>query len=150
MKFSPSNNHDRECLMAVTGRVPLDAVHDSMFNPAHAAQDDMGEWAAMNAEGLRLGLADARLQQLADEERAKVLSEALSHFPRCSGLSCGQGRRKCRENCAPAFAEMGCATSGEPPVPVRSMRSYPAHPRLSVWRRLVLAWTRLCAGFRRA
>jgi len=87
MKFSPSNSHDRECLLAVTARVPLAAVHDSMFSPAHAAQDDMGEWAAANAESLQLGLADARLQQLADEERAKLLRESLSRFGQSAGCN---------------------------------------------------------------
>jgi len=93
MRFSPSNNHDREFLFAVTGRVPLELARDAALTQQarHADQDDMGEWAALNAEGLRLGLADARLQKLADEESAKVLRESLSRFSQhagCTGDCC--------------------------------------------------------------
>lgn len=61
----------------------------------------------------------------------------------CRGRSCDQGRQPCRERCG---AEMG---GDEPAVATVPTRSYPKHPRLNVWRRMVLAWTRLCAGFRR-
>jgi len=103
MKFSPSGHYDKACLFAVTGRVPLAAVRES-----HAAQDDMGEWATANANSLRLGLADARLQQLADQERAGLVRESLSRFvpirndeelwrrQHCSG-DCHQGRQPCQE-----------------------------------------------------
>lgn len=119
MKFSPSNHHDRECLLAVTGRVPLEMVKQA----AYEAQDDMGEWAAANAESLRAGLADARMQQLADEETAhrRTVLESVQHMlvgdvPSCKGHSCHGARLPCRENCNP-LPEMACTAGEEPPMP---------------------------------
>lgn len=135
MKFSPSNHHDRECLIAVTGRVPLELVRDARLTEQarHAAQDDMGEWAAMNAEGLRLGLADARLQKLADDERARLLRESLSRFGQHAG---------CTGDCCDGvtLGDCTCGHSMTWRAPRQPRR--PAPRRASRWGRLCRALVR--------
>lgn len=130
MRFSPSNNHARQCLTAVTGRVPLELVHDAELSQQarYAAQDDMGEWAASNAESLRLGLSDARLQKLADEERAQVLRESLYRLGRPAG---------CTGDCCDGVT-LGDCTCGH----AKAWRA-PRQPRRPAPRR-ASRWGRLC------
>lgn len=44
-------------------------------------------------------------------------------------------------------AQMACTAGGTPTVPTRRNRRL---PRLSIWRRLALAWTRVCASIQRS
>lgn len=136
MKFSPSNNHDRQVLLAVTGRVPLALVHDAeQLNQQarYAAQDDMGEWAAMHAEGLRSGLTDARLQKLADEERARLLRESLSRFGQHAGCT-----GDCCDGVNPGDCTCGHALAWQAPRQPRR----PTPRRASRWGRVCRALVR--------
>lgn len=111
-----------ENMMALTGRVSPEQVRDAlMVEKVKAAlygtthdidMDDTGEWAREHRTTLQVGLADARLAKLADEENARVLAESVEHFAGCRGSSCRQGRLPCREACIP---EMACTAGDDPP-----------------------------------
>lgn len=74
-----------EHMTALTGRVSLEQAHEALTaervrRELHGAQDDVGDWAHSHWNSLRVGLADARLAKLADEENARVLAESVKHF----------------------------------------------------------------------
>lgn len=109
-----------ELVFATVGRVPLTVAHDAMLadrvkRELHGAQDDVGEWAHAHWNTLRAGLADARMQAMADEERQRVVQQSVEHFAQCRGMSCRQGRLPCRERCGAEMATYEPA--GEDPLP---------------------------------
>lgn len=135
MKFSPSNHHDRECLLAVTGRVPLELVRDARLTEQarYEEQDDMGEWAAMHAEGLRSGLVDASHLQIAEAERAQVLRETLSRLQKPAGCT-----GDCCDGVTPGDCTCGHSMAWRAPRQPRR----PAPRRASRWGRLCRALVR--------
>lgn len=123
-----------ENMMALTGRVSVEQAHEALTaervrRELHGAQDDVGDWAHAHWNSLRVGLADARLAKLADEENARVLAESVRHFGQaCRGHSCRQGRLPCREKCPVVelpypdadelirgVEEMACTAGDDPP-----------------------------------
>lgn len=118
MKFSPANHHDRECLLAITGRVPLELAHAAALadQARHAALDDASDWALnrWREEASRMG---AELQAQMDSDNRRTLMESVQHMlagdvPRCQGTSCRQGRAECKEGCHP-LSEMACTAGYE-------------------------------------
>lgn len=112
--LSASPHYSRECLLtAITGRTTPEQA------ALHAAQDDVGEWAAQNAANLRAGVADARVYDLAERERKQRLRESAKHllhtdegFARvCRGNSFCQGAQPC-EDCPEADLDWLAACEG--------------------------------------
>lgn len=46
----------------------------------HDAADDMGEWATQHAANLRAGLLDAKVYELAEQDRARTVRESVCHM----------------------------------------------------------------------
>lgn len=66
----------------------------------HAGMDEMGQWAVENSRTLRAGVADARMYQLAEQERERKLAESVRHIAECGGYSFCQGNEPCYPHCA--------------------------------------------------
>lgn len=108
-----------ENMMALTGRVSIEQVHDALTaervrRELHGQQDDVGDWAHAHWDSLRVGLADARLAKLAEEENARRLAESIEHF-KCGGYSFCNGPTPCDPRCD--MPEMAC-TAGDDPLPM--------------------------------
>lgn len=87
-----------------------------------------------------------------EEARDRVICEAMHSS---WGIGCMEGslldQMTAAQAAGMATADIEVDHAPEwPAVATRRNRRRPTRPGLSVWRRLVLAWTRFVAGFRRA
>lgn len=114
LRFSPSNHHDRACLLtAITGRTtPEQAAHSRAVNEcdlvrAEAERDAYRHLAAMSR---RLGAIDVK---------AEMNTREGFHRVDCCNGNCNQGR-----TCPVRMAEMACTAGEDNLPPVRPARYF--------------------------